>query len=156
MINSKKFIQRFIVIIFLLLFSIWLVGGIIYNSTCSTIINERIAELSSVLNSIEPVHDYKINKIAVVTSKAIISRTVELSFYTEDNPKDVISKFKQYFISNGWEILEYSDDVKYLHLKAAKASYILTMDVGSRSKKNEPYNWGIFISFNDFFAKYNL
>ena len=150
----KSVLIKIWTIVFLVLFSTWLIGGCIYNRIGKESIQEDIQQLKQELYSIKPVQNYFVKDVALANRRAIIAKSLRaniLPITTEYTSELTLYEFERYFIRNGWDIVEYRKRPS-LHIKASNAKYVVTLDLIS-SMNDE---WRIQIGYNNFFEKYNL
>ena len=150
----KSVLIKIWAIVFLVLFSTWLIGGCIYNRIGKESIQEDIQQLKQELYSIKPVQNYFVKDVALANRRAIIAKSLRaniLPITTEYTSELTLYEFERYFIRNGWDIVEYRKRPS-LHIKASNAKYVVTLDLIS-SMNDE---WRIQIGYNNFFEKYNL
>lgn len=150
----KSVLIKIWAIVFLVLFTTWLIGGCIYNGIGKESIQEDIKQLKQELYSIEPVQNYFVKDVALANRRAIIAKSLRadiLPITTEYTPELTLYEFERYFIGNGWDIVEYRKRPSF-HIKASNEKYVVTLDLIS-SMNDE---WRIQIGYNNFFEKYNL
>lgn len=148
----KSVLIKIWAIVFLVLFSTWLIGGCIYIGKES--IQEDIQQLKQELYSIKPIQNYFVKNVALANRRAIIAKSLRaniLPITTEYTSELTLYEFERYFIRNGWDIVEYRKRPS-LHIKASNEKYVVTLDLIS-SMNDE---WRIQIGYNNFFEKYNL
>ena len=150
----KSVLIKIWAIVFLVLFSTWLIGGCIYNSIGKESIQEDIQQLKQELYSIKPIQNYFVKNVALANRRAIIAKSLRaniLPITTEYTSELTLYEFERYFIRNGWDIVEYRKRPS-LHIKASNEKYVVTLDLIS-SMNDE---WRIQIGYNNFFEKYNF
>ena len=150
----KSVLIKIWAIVFLVLFSTWLIGGCIYNSIGKESIQEDIQQLKQELYSIKPIQNYFVKNVALANRRAIIAKSLRaniLPITTEYTSELTLYEFERYFIGNGWDIVEYRKRPS-LHIKANNEKYVVTLDLIS-SMNDE---WRIQIGYNNFFEKYNF
>ena len=150
----KSVLIKIWAIVFLVLFSTWLIGGCIYNNIGKESIQEDIQQLKQELYSIKPIQNYFVKNVALANRRAIIAKSLRaniLPITTEYTSELTLYEFERYFIRNGWDIVEYRKRPS-LHIKASNEKYVVTLDLIS-SMNDE---WRIQIGYNNFFEKYNL
>lgn len=150
----KSVLIKIWAIVFLVLFSTWLIGGCIYNSIGKESIQEDIQQLKQELYSIKPIQNYFVKNAALANRRAIIAKSLRaniLPITTEYTSELTLYEFERYFIGNGWDIVEYRKRPSF-HIKASNEKYVVTLDLIS-SMNDE---WRIQIGYNNFFEKYNL
>ena len=67
----KSVLIKIWAIVFLVLFSTWLIGGCIYNSIGKESIQEDIQQLKQELYSIKPIQNYFVKNVALANRRAI-------------------------------------------------------------------------------------
>ena len=75
----KSVLIKIWAIVFLVLFSTWLIGGCIYNSIGKESIQEDIQQLKQELYSIKPIQNYFVKNVALANSCLL---------YTSPSPRD--------------------------------------------------------------------
>ena len=142
----KSVLIKIWAIVFLVLFSTWLIGGCIYNSIGKESIQEDIQQLKQELYSIKPIQNYFVKNVALANRRAIIAKSLRaniLPITTEYTSELTLYEFERYFIRNGWDIVEYRKRPS-LHIKASNEKYVVTLDLIS-SMNDE---WRIQIGYN--------
>lgn len=137
-----------------LAFSIWFVGGNIYNYFGEKQIQRNIDDLQHEMCNIEVIKEFNISKVALTNRKAIIAKSVCAVLDPKDRdvtPNIVKESFIRYFTAHGWKINE-NRDKPLEHIKVENKQYVITLERIS-SKDNK---WRIVIGNNTFFEKYNL
>lgn len=129
-----------------------------YNMLCQDIIAQRILTLESVVRDIKPLWNYETSEITKARSRALVSRSVTILFFTDENPDVTFEIYSKYFEGNNWKIVEC--DYRKKILVVENSNYIVSLyrskDEEYNNEKEKSKTWVIYVSFNDFFSKYNL
>lgn len=105
--KTKKQVLNFFILIIILTFSMWIVGGNIYNYFEEKEIKNNIIDLEHELYAIEIIKNFDISNISLTNRKAIIAKSVCATLEPKDStisPAFVKQNFMQYFVSKGWHI----------------------------------------------------
>ena len=152
--KTKKQVLNFFILIIILTFSMWIVGGNIYNYFEEKEIKNNIIDLEHELYAIEIIKNFDISNISLTNRKAIIAKSVCATLEPKDStisPAFVKQNFMQYFVSKGWHINE-NREKPLEHIQAENQKYIITLERISTANNK----WRIIIGNNTFFEKYNL
>lgn len=152
--KNKDKIWKYLVLTVFLVFSIWFIGGNIYNYFGERQIQRNIDDLQYKILNIEIIKKFNVSNVALTNRKAIIAKSVCAILEPKDRDltPDFIKKlFLQYFVSHGWKIDE-NRDKPLEHIKVKNQQYIITLERIS----SEDNKWRIMIGNNTFFEKYNL
>ncbi len=76
----KSVLIKIWAIVFLVLFSTWLIGGCIYNSIGKESIQEDIQQLKQELYSIKPIQNYFVKNVALANKELLLQNLCELIF----------------------------------------------------------------------------
>lgn len=88
--KTKKQVLNFFILIIILTFSMWIVGGNIYNYFEEKEIKNNIIDLEHELYAIEIIKNFDISNISLTNRKAIIAKSVCATL----EPKDMVLAYK--------------------------------------------------------------
>lgn len=152
--NFKEKFYKYFALTVMLAFSIWFIGGNIYNYFEKKQIQSNIHNLQHEIYNIEVIKYFNVNRISMTNRKAIIAKSVYAILEPKNydlSPNYIKGLFIQYFTTHGWKIDE-NRDKPLEHIKVENQQYIIILE--RISLKNN--NWRIVIGNNTFFEKYNL
>ncbi len=139
------------IVLFLIIFFSWLIGGTMYNVFFGKFINEKIDNMYQVIYNIRPINQYELKEVKIRKSRAIISKSLGGYFYTEDNPNVVMRQFKNYLEENGWDVVSYRENA--FQMEARSNTYIFNIELDKHDKLKR---WNISIKDNDIFSRFGL
>lgn len=150
----KKYVLNFFILIIIFMFSMWIIGGNIYNYFEEKEIKNNIIDLEHELYAIEIIKDFDVGDISLTNRKAIIAKSVCATLEPKDStisPDFIRQNFVQYFVSKGWHVKE-NREKPLEHIQVENQKYIITLEKISATDKK----WRIIIGNNTFCEKYNL